>query len=270
MGWADANTLIDASQQPPAWPHKHSNFYFSKARRLKDQLELLEKAAGKISQKLRLPIDDVVDGLRARTRSPSLLDVWRKPPHSKELPWFIRLCLSEALERIANADPRNAGYRRDFAFEFLEHGQRLDKEATEFLRRYGGDGGCPTFSRGLDRHTSAKHFHIAQLAERGLGIFLERLHQLMSWAHADLDDLVPAYGGRPRLSWKYDFVAAVADLWWHLTGKRPSSKPDSQFIELVDAAWRSGGDDMPSESWERTVRGFCEGKKAYKTCHSKK
>ncbi len=251
--------LIDASQRPPEWPHKHHNFFSSKAALLQDQIESLKKGDDKIPRALRLPIDDVVDRLRERTRPPSLADVWRKPPHNKDLARFVRQRLSMAFDRVAVADPRNYQYRRDSAFEFLGYAERLTKEATEFLHRYGGDSGVPTFSRGLDRNSSNEHFETAELAERGLGIFLERLHKLMSWAYADLDDLAPAHGGRPRLIWKYDFVGAVADLWKFLTAKKPSPKPHGRFIELVDAAWRSGGDDMPPVSWDRTVREFCNG-----------
>jgi len=83
----------------------------------------------------------------------------------------------------------------------------------------------------------------------------------MSWVYADMNELAPAYGGRPRLDWKHNFVAAIAELWVELTFKRPSSKPDGLFAELVDAAWRSGGSDMPAVDWTDTVRAFCRGLK---------
>jgi predicted HicB family RNase H-like nuclease len=245
---------------PASWPHKHSAFFWAKAWLVREH----ELRPGKpISKKLRLPIDGVIETLNQRERSPTLADLWRgkeRSPYS-----WARYRLAEAFERVAAADPRMRGRAREFNLEFLEAAKRLSAEATDFLSRYGsseGSGvlsGFPKFSRGIPPEQTQTHYETCIWAEQGLQIFLERLHQIMSWVYADMDILNPSEGGRPRLSWKHDFVAAIAELWVELTLKRPSSKPEGLFAELVDAAWRSGGADMPLVDWTEAVRMFGRG-----------
>jgi hypothetical protein len=53
----------------------------------------------------------------------------------------------------------------------------------------------------------------------------------MGWAYDELDEVAPARGGRPRLSWRYDFIAGLAGLWRQVTDREPSFKPNGLFTE---------------------------------------
>jgi hypothetical protein len=79
---------------------------------------------------------------------------------------------------------------------------------------------------------------------------------MISWAYDELDDIAPPRGGRPRLSWRYDFIAGLADLWRVITNREPSYKPDGLFTRFVEAAWQSGGDDMPEVPWDHVVQRY--------------
>jgi hypothetical protein len=254
------------------WPHNHRLFFGTKASMMLEQMVFLQKSSfRKIPLKLRLPIDDTVDVLRERKRSPSLADEWRTPQGGKNLLPWLRLFLYRAFRRVSAADPRNRELERDYAVRFLTDARRLDAEGTNFLNQYGGVDGFPRFSDGLNGKESYEHFKIVTELEIYIGWSLERLSMMMSWAHAGWENLAPEQGGRPRLTWKHDFVAAIAELWELLTPKQPSR--DGPFADLVDAAWRSGGDDMPAVEWGETIRKFCRSwnkdEKGGKTPHAR-
>jgi hypothetical protein len=241
-------------------PRNHSLFYSAKAHLMLEQLGTVKNSAfQKIPVKLRLPIDDFIEILRSRRRAPSLAECWRTSEGEKNLLLWLRLYLLRAFQRVSNADPWGRHLDRDSAVEFLTHARRLEEEGTSFIDRYADLDGFPRFSRGLDGETCHKHFLIATVAQNYLNLFLESLSMMMSWAHTDLDRVAPELGGRPRLQWKHDFVATMGELWELISLRKPSSKADSLFADLVDAAWRCGGDDMPSVEWGETIRTFCKG-----------
>jgi hypothetical protein len=231
-----------------------------------DKVLLLAKLrTHKIPSKLRLPIDDIVDILRLRRRAPKLLDEWKTQEGAKNLIPWLRAYLRGGFQRVSLADPRNRVIGREFALEFIKHARSVEGEGTKFLEKYGGDQGFPRFSRGLDGKLAYEHFVVVTEAEKYLIWFLERLTMMKTWALGDLDELLPEHGGRPRLIWKHDFVAVIAELWHFLTHREPSSKPDALFAELVDAAWRSGGDDMPTVEWSEAIRAWHREQKGRET-----
>jgi predicted HicB family RNase H-like nuclease len=243
---------------PLEWPHGHYRFFSTKADLMLDQILAVAKLKShKLPSTLRLPIDDVIDILRNRRQTPKLLNEWKTAEGASNLLPWLRLYLQAAFRRVSAADPRNRDVGKATAINFLKLAQSLEVAGTNFLEQYGDLDGFPKFSRGLTGKVAHEHFVVTTEAENYLILFLERLAMMRSWALADLDTLAPEEGGRPRLIWKHDFVAAIAELWVMLTLKRPSSKPDALFAELVDAAWRSGGDDMPVEAWAEAIRAFC-------------
>jgi hypothetical protein len=251
----------DISRDHPAWPHRHHHFYDGKAWSISDSLGALEKVEFRfIPSKARLPIDDLVDRLRERSRSPRLADFWRAPEGAKDLNLIVRFELREAFFAVSKADPRNRIDARDDAHQFIEDAQRLQSELNQFLRTYRSTNATfPTFARGLEAHVSSERLQIVLSAEQHLRALAHQLSDMIGWAFDDLDDHAPAYGGRPRLSWKYDFVAGMAKLWFLLTHKEPSSSAGSLFIEFVEAGWLSGGEDMPQVGWEDIVRTYVRG-----------
>jgi predicted HicB family RNase H-like nuclease len=254
---------------PVEWPHRHELFFSTKSSLMGEQVLLVAKLkTPKIPSNLRLPIDDVIDILRLRRRAPKLLDEWKTPEGTKNLIPWLRAHLRGGFERVSLADPRRRDIRREITHEFIKHARSLEGEGTKFLEKYGGFEGFPRFSRGLDSKLANEHFVVVTEAQKYLIWFIERLAMMKTWALADLDELIPEHGGRPRLFWKYDFVAAIAELWQILTQKKPSSKPDALFADLVDAAWRSGGDDMPAVEWSEAIRTWHRGKKGGKTPRS--
>jgi hypothetical protein len=214
----------------------HYDFYTSKADRLLEQWELLEKADGKIPPTLRLPIDDNIDALRQRTHPPCLADSWRNPRNCKIIPSLVRKSILRAFDHVARTDWIKIQNQRDSDLEFLKDAQRVEREVTEFLRRHGNEFGLASID----------------LLKKVADVFLGEVGEVADLAKQALDETKSAH--TEMHLWKYDFVADMAKLWQELTGTKPSPKPDGLFIEFVDAAWRSGGDDMPSESWEWTVR----------------
>ena len=153
----------------PAWPHSHRQFYDGKAWLLSDAVKVLKDCqSDKIPAALRLPIDDLVDQLRARKRSPCLLNDWRRAEFAKDLPWFVRSQVQEAFFN-SKADPRNREYARDFDLRFIADAQRLLAEGREFFEKQCGvTRGLPTFSRGLTSEESSDHYATAINAERSL------------------------------------------------------------------------------------------------------
>lgn len=51
--------------------------------------------------------------------------------------------------------------------------------------------------------------------------------------------------------WRIEFAASLFRPWWVLTGKDPS--PKGQFVEFVDDAYQSLGDNLPETHWESAV-----------------
>jgi hypothetical protein len=68
----------------------------------------------------------------------------------------------------------------------------------------------------------------------------------------------PPEGGRPAQAWKRWFVFRLAAFWHIITGDQPPSSPDSDFAELVAAAWNSLHPSIPEIKWDTYVRGFAK------------
>ena len=113
-----------------------------------------------------------------------------------------------------------------------------------------------------DRTAVESYMNSILLSQKHLHFFLSHLSKIIGAAHEELAEIPPQRSGRPRLMWKYNFVAVISKLWFDLTGRKPSRNPSSIFIRFVDAAWISAGDDMPEVHWEDTIREYCQGPRA--------
>ncbi len=249
------------SREHPAWPHRHTHFFDAKRQMILDGIPELEKAeATAVPSQLRLPLDDIVEELRHRSRSPQLLPEWKEPKNIKILNLYIRYRLADCFLAVSKADPRNRDDAIEHIMDFLEHARQVQVQADKFHRTYRtGTSTLPTFNRGIDAEDASLRFQSALQTESYLIHFLRGLNEMMGWAYDDLDDVAPARGGRPRLSWRYDFIAGLAGLWRQITSREPSYKPDGLFTRFVEAAWQSGGSDMPTVPWDDIVRTYRRG-----------
>ena len=84
---------------------------------------------------------------------------------------------------------------------------------------------------------------------------LERVQKEKARVCADLLAFPAGEDGRPAQGWKHWFVFRLAAFWHIITGAQPPSSPDSDFAELVAAAWNSLHPDIEIE-WESSVRRF--------------
>jgi hypothetical protein len=216
-----------------------ASFLRSKADFVADQLDLIEKAGDKTPLTRRWPIDDVIEKLRQRTHPPSLADKWRKLPDRKVL-LVARQSVFSALDRAAREDPKIEQNQRNSDLALVKDAQRVDRVVTEFLR-HGKQFGDEL-----------------ELLGKIVDVFLGEVREVADLARRTVDELAPP-AGYPGDAWRYGFVTAIARRWRELTGVEPSPKPDGLFIKFVDAAWMSGGDDMPPESWEWTIRKVLRG-----------
>jgi predicted HicB family RNase H-like nuclease len=253
----------DLSKDHPAWPHRHTHFFDAKRQRILDNVYELEQVEGtEVPRHLRLQIDDKIDELRQRTRSPRLSPDLKTPEWLKELNRFVRFRLADCFRDVSKADPRNRDDARQHTLAYLTDARKLQVEADQFLTECRGSTTLSVFNRGLDPDVASARFQTALLAERELLGFLKKLSEMIGWAYDDLDDIAPAYGGRPRLNWRYDFIAGLADLWRLIADQEPSFKSDGLFAQFVEAAWQSGGKDMPRMEWKGIVHNYRRGSKS--------
>jgi hypothetical protein len=87
---------------------------------------------------------------------------------------------------------------------------------------------------------------------------LEQVRTAKARASSELHEIRPPQGGRPPQSWKGWFVVRIAGFWQIITGEQPPLSPDSDFAELVSAAWNSLHPKIPEITWDSFIRGFAK------------
>jgi len=247
------------SRTDPSWPHPHFKFFYSCKSKLEDNAgEVIGLGGKKIPKRLALPLDPVVNELKRRTRTPRIAESWND--RRDQIDWYARQYTANAFGAVANADPRNREVKKRNDFDFIEMAQDLQAKCTAFLRKYNEPFyDFPTFVNGISADDAQYRADFARHTLLALCDFQEGLGQIIAWGFADGSSIAPPSSGRPRLSWKHDFVVVLGELWYSLTNKRPSASPRSLFARLVETAWWSGGEQMPEVSWGWVVRAYVEG-----------
>jgi hypothetical protein len=190
-----------------------------------------------------------------RSRLPRLSNMWKDPEQAKKLNLHLRGHLVDCFVSVSKGDPSERSETLRHNEGFIKAARQLQVHADEIIFKYRNvyNTTLPTFGRGLDKDSYSHRYEVVRLTEKFLLGLSSRLSEMIGWAYDELDDIAPPLGGRPRLSWRYDFIAVLADLWRLVTDHEPSYKPNGLFTQFVEAAWQSGGDDMPEVPWDSVV-----------------
>ncbi|HEY8381998.1 MAG TPA: hypothetical protein VIL09_07610 [Microvirga sp.] len=224
--------------------------------------------------KHRLPIDDVIDQLRQRTRKPNITI----PDASNRVFRNLRLDGPYKLSRIhlelAISQVQSPTEEREYADQVSDLIDDIDK-ACIYLLRIANRMPWKIAHR---QHRAERHRRIMQAppneqtrswdeathiwkavtgAQRDAEKAVEdlfRLRNLVSdeYPHLELKDHLPT--GRIGTLWNRHFVERMANLWRQLTGHKISKDPAGLFSEFVEAAWYSYDERMPPVSFARVIR----------------
>jgi hypothetical protein len=223
--------------------------------------ELERRASQKIGDDDWLPIDDFIEKLRRRNRPPKLrpkddgsresLVLWEVlGPHN-----LIRAHLGIALQQAAFRDPERRQRSIDDAKSFIGNALELKEAILEFAEEENPHGfRFSTFCDGQPPEEKSRRYRISIDLEKSLLGAVNYLTEMEKWAWENYNSLSPPEGGKPKIEWRHEFVSFMAHTWWVFTGKQAPVGPNTLFMEFVEIAWASGGDQLPEISWEATVR----------------
>lgn len=268
----EAARRATVEEEASQWSPRDEEFLSSKAALMERHAQAVDEITYiRVPHDLRLPIDDVVDQLRGRKHPPQITVFRTNVANQHRLNAFARYRIAVAFRAANRSDSRNLDIRQADTLDFINDAQALQGVALDFINKYYSPGSMiPRVSKIEDRAAFESYMKSVRSSRENLNLFLSHLNEITGIAYEDLASIPPSRVGRPKQLWKYNFVAVISDLWFNLTGKRPSPKPSSFFIRFVEAAWLSGGDDMPEVFWEETVREYCHGARTRKRSNSEK
>lgn len=234
-----------------------------KFRQSVDVFKATERVSEWISppQRLRLEIDDVIDSLLSRNSPPMIHRMHSNSSPSLSL-WGPYTLVRDHLAHFAiwQSNPAYIEKRtfelqtmlRDVSDAKASMGKllRIDPIAFETVPTH-------TFNKFKDK--GVYHMVYSESVESALENFNRTLRDLEKLAGIiEIELEVLSYGrqitGRPRETWKAEFVSFLANLWHLLTQEDASGSPDSWFGKFVGAAWRSYDEHMPEVSFDRAIR----------------
>jgi hypothetical protein len=213
------------------------------------------------SDKDWLPIDEVLKQLAERTRAPKLdagpaeYGAGKKAYRDAGLYGMARMYLGMAYVTAALQCSDWHTMRIEKAGEFLNGVAELKLALLKVTKLNGMNRiGFSAFADGLPPEEKNERLAISCSAEWHLISAVKDLTTMEGWAWEEYEDLSPIEGGRPRVGWRYEFVASLAQFWLMITRRRPSSSPDGMFAEYVAAAWACGNLEPHDLNWHHTIR----------------
>jgi hypothetical protein len=213
----------------------------------------------------RLPIDDEIDQLLKRRRSPSI-DVDLADKLCRRIGPYryarVRFYRSRRLNSEPEIDQRVAAVASDAA-------RRIAKvdAALKQLRSLPLDQIEREYTRYRDNETDDEEWESRHYLSRRLTSFCDNVEESLASLAEDIEwhrdhSLLRLWSplrasrkaGHPASMWKPIFVDIVAGVFLDLTGCVPTANPDSIFGRFLDAAWASLPGDLPLVSFERAQR----------------
>jgi hypothetical protein len=212
-------------------------------------------------QRYRLDIDDVIEKLLSRNSTPMIsrmdgensspLRLWGPFSLARDHLSFFAVWQSDpAFDENRNLGLQSLANDLKRAKESLDRLLNRDSLSYYFipsktLKSIGDDGFYwSIFSEKVDH------------ALNTFGAVAQDISDLSNIVETELEVVsqTKQVTGRPRETWKAEFVSSVAGLWQLLTKEEASGSPDSLFGEFVQAAWRSYDDNVPDISFDRAIR----------------
>ncbi len=243
-----------------------------------------EKNNGSLRPDELLPVDVFLDEMVRRVNAPKIVFT---PTRLKNKVWtenFHAYVYAQIEQAFWKAGQLRGGNRSGYIEKLKELRSWVveqEKDPSQNHNKFFVQKTAFLFKKGILEDRRQERIGVLIDIDRRASTYLHDLARLKSWIDDDLADCRLLKKGRPSQYQKIIFAAAMANLWFDLTGKPITKGPKTNFARFVVACWHSGFEGLDVNSdFRRAIRhhiaeseepcGRCDGCNGSEPCRRKR